>query len=207
MNLTVDIKETGQDELERLGLALLHAKANPVLGRAAVNTFRDHFFELNRQRANQLGGRRTNFYAQAARSTHFETSGDAITIATNQVGIRLRRYGGTVRPKNSNWLTIPIRSEAYGKRAREFNDLRFVFANPQTAYLVKAERTEVSFRKSKRGKTKVVRGKEIGGEALYVLKKSVTQRPDASVFPTEAKLNRSLVEAANEYLRRQGGRA
>ena len=41
MKLTVDIKETGQDELERLGLTLLPAKANPVLGRAAVNTFRD----------------------------------------------------------------------------------------------------------------------------------------------------------------------
>lgn len=38
----------------------------------------------------------------------------------------IHEFGGTIKPKNVKWLTIPIVKEAKGKSAREFKDLVFI---------------------------------------------------------------------------------
>ena len=171
----------------RLAAAIRPATINPVVGRSGVNTLREHFFGLNASRPNRLGGKRTQFYADAARGTSSVTQPDGALISVNQVGIRLRLLGGTVRAgangSGKKWLTIPARAEAHGKRAGEFNDLRFVFFEHGAA-LVRNEQTTLKRKRDRKtGKVSYVAGEERGGEVMFWLKRSVTQKPDPGVLP------------------------
>jgi hypothetical protein len=168
--------------------AVQPAAINPIIGRSAVNLFRDHFFKLNAERPNKLGGKRTQFYGDAARGTSATVLPDGALVSVNQVGIRQRWKGGTIRPgPGKQWITIPARTESYGKSAPEFNDLRFVLFrknNNPLAALVRNESTKLKRKRDRKtGEVSLVSAGEQGGEILYWLKKSVTQRPDPSVVP------------------------
>lgn len=56
---------------------------------------------------------------------------DLATIA------HVHEYGASIRPKNSQWLTIPLVPEAKNKRAREFSDLFFYKVDEETAFLAR----------------------------------------------------------------------
>jgi hypothetical protein len=167
LGLTIQITVYGAAVPARLTAALAPARLNPVIGRAATNTYRAHFNGLNRSRPNQLGGRRTNYYAGAARATSFTLVGtDTVLISINQVGIRQRVFGGTIKPTRSKYLTIPVAPEAHGKRAREFGDLVVIFgARGQPIALARKPQ-----------------GKRGYGTILFRLVKSVTQRADPTVL-------------------------
>ena len=62
------------------------------------------------------------------------------------------------------------------------------------------KRNATSIRISKSGK--VSKGKEVGGEVMYYLKKSVTQRPDESVLPAENQIQQAAITQAETYLDR-----
>lgn len=204
----IEISEQGGDQIKQLEHKLQGRNANGVIGRAAVNRFRQHFFDRNNSKPNKLGGRRTNYFAQAARSTHFQQRGSHVEVATNQVGINLRRYGGTVRPKRVKFLTIPQHEDAYGKRAREFNDLRFEIVAGVGPALVRAEQVKLRRRKNKKtGASRLVPDRDkqgrvitVGGEVFFALRRQTTHAPDATVFPTEAELLADIETAVDEYL-------
>jgi hypothetical protein len=167
----------------RVANAIQPARLNPVIGRSVNNTVREHLFSLNSARPNKLGGRRTNFYTGAARGTQFKVVSDSeIVLSINQVGIAQRYYGGTIKPKSSKFLTIPVHPAAHGKRAREF-DLEVVFGvNGQPVALATKKVSESRTRQSKSGKitrTNVTRF----GEIYYRLVRSVTQAADPNVLP------------------------
>jgi hypothetical protein len=186
ISLTLRIERVAGDPAgaARLAAAMQPAVFNPVVGRSAVNLFREHYFALNTERPNKLGGKRTGFYADAARGTSATTLPDGVLLSVNQVGIRQRWLGGTIKAKPGGWLTIPARAEAHGKRAREFNDLRFQFFRSGTAALVRTDAIELKAKRNRKtGKVTYVAGKTVGGEVMYWLKRSVTQRPDPSVVP------------------------
>ena len=168
------------------------AGVNPVIGRAGVNLLRDHFRNLESSRPNRLGGPRTHFYNQAARSTHFVTLPDSVALSVNQVGIRQRFQGGEIRPRNSKYLTIPAIAEAYGKRAREFNNLRFVMLKNGPA-LVEAEATQISI-----GKKGVKNKGSVGGRVLYWLRRKVTQKADPSVLPSPEAIRATALGAVDK---------
>lgn len=186
VSLSLRIERTAgdPDQARRLEVALRPENLHPVIGRSAVNLFREHFFRLNAERPNRLGGPRTNFYADAARGTSSTSLPDGVLVSVNQVGIRQRWLGGVIRPKKAKWITIPMRAEAHGKRAREFNDLRFILIDPDTAALVRNEATELRRKRDRKtGKVTYVAGESRGGEVMFWLKRSVTQKPDPSVIP------------------------
>lgn len=154
--------------------AITPARLNPVIGRSANNTVREHLFGLNSTRPNALGGRRTNFYAQAARATNFKVVSDtAIVVSIPHVGIAQRFFGGTIRPKSGTYLTIPVHPAAHGKRAREF-DLELVFGLGGQPIALATKRTVA-------GRS----GRQISafGEIYYKLVREVIQRPDETVLP------------------------
>ena len=101
----------------RLQIGLQPDRLFPIVGRSGVNTIREHLFGLNQTRPNAMGGARTNFYASAARGTHFDAVADGVKISINQVGMAQRYFGGVITAKKVKLLTIPACPEAYGHRA------------------------------------------------------------------------------------------
>lgn len=177
-----------------------------VGGRAAANLTREHLFELDRTRPNKMGGKRTHFYADAARSVQTPTvSGSQATVVVNQVGLAQRWLGGTITAGHgtSSWsggptryLTIPARPEAYGRRAGEFKDLEFVPATTDhPAMLVQALQTVL--KRTKKGFKAVG---EAGGMAMFWLVRSVKQEADPTVMPSDDKYNEAVGTAVNEFL-------
>ena len=177
----IDLQDGASPILRRALDGLTPTRINPVIGRSATNTIREHLFGLNQSRPNRLGGRRTQFYAQAARGTQYQVQENGVVVSINQVGIRQRYFGGTIRPRNGKkWIAVPARSEAHGKTPREFSNLRFVQYRPDLAALLQvAGRSRQSIDDS----GNVTGGDEELGLVMYWLKPFVTQKPDPTVLP------------------------
>jgi hypothetical protein len=213
--ITIDLTDRATPLLLRLGSGLRSGGLEKVMERALVNKVQGHLFRLNNERANQLGGVRTNFYSQAAKSTHGSSERGRVTVTISHVGIRQRYYGGVIRPKaGKKYLTIPVAPEAHGKRAREFSNLRFGFTEGRFGGLVpalvktSASRIRIG-RQRKDGSRSVKQIGATGGEAVFILARQVFQRPDPAVLPTPAELETTALKAAQDYvdrqIRRQGG--
>jgi len=190
-----------------------------VMGRAATNLVREHLFDRNKENPNKMGGERTGYYASAARATHFDVSGDGVTISINQVGIALHYYGGTVTPgahassfsgKPTQYLTIPARAEAYGHRASEFSDLIVLWGKNGPYALARAVSTAISFVRPRNFKagdalkaghylTVKSRGEQ-GGEIMFWLVKKATIQPDPDVLPSAEEFEAAMSDAVSELL-------
>lgn len=194
VGLSIRISGEGADIPARVLRAIAPARINPVIGRAASNTTVAHLRRLNQERPNALGGRRTNYYAGAARGTSFAVVDDStVVVSIAQRGIRQRVFGGTIKPRQAKFLTIPVHPLAHGKRAREFGDLEIVFG---------AGGRPVALARKASGTRRF-------GEILFALRRSVTQRPDPSVLPANATLRADIVRAVESAVaraaRRPGG--
>lgn len=197
------VNDKASGAVASLRAGLQPAQLNPIVGRAARNVYREHLFGLNRQRANRLGGPRTNFYAGAARATQFRVVGDGVIVSINQVGIGLRYFGGTIKPVTAKYLTIPARAEAHGKRASEFPDLEILFGRNGPYALARRVSTLISLRRN-RGTSAITVGNRgvRGGEVLFWLVKSVTQQPDPAVLPYPELVAARAVAAVDDYAQR-----
>lgn len=172
----------------------------PVVGRSVTARFRRHLFAVDNAKPNALGGTRTHFYANAARSAHFDVLPDGVMISINALGLRQRVVGGTIKPKTKKFLRIPARAEAHGKRASEFNDLVVVFgAGGQPVALARAGQTKLT-RSSKKTGGRITGGTAAGGEILFWLKKSVTQRGDPSVVPQAFEIGAAAHDGINRHV-------
>ena len=177
-----------------------------VGGRALANRIRARFNELEQTRPNKQGWPRQHFWSQVRRSVQNPVPiGDGqVRVSVNHVGAALRFFGGIVRPVRAKLLTVPAAAEAYGKRAREFSDLRIGFAPDEEGHqrlaLVRTRATQVSFgRKRKDGTRKVKQGEEVGGEAVFWLNRKATFNPDPSVLPTQQQLQEEAAGALTRY--------
>lgn len=200
--ITLDFSRDGASPaLAAVRTFLSPSRLNQLVGRSATNVYRQHLFGLNNTRPNALGGQRTNFYAQAARATHFDVAGDiGVIISINQVGIAQRFFGGTIKPKTAKFLTIPARAEAHGKRAGEFNDLIVLFGKNGPYALARAVSTAISVgRRGADGTRRVASRGQQGGEIMFWLVKEATQAADPTVLPDKA----TVFEQVNADLRKQ----
>lgn len=180
-----------------------------VGARAAANLVRQHLFNLDESGANQMGGVRTHFYADAAKSVTEPTriSSEAASFTINKVGLAQRWLGGTITAGKgessatggpTRFLAIPARSETYGKTPAEFVDLVFVPRGRDRGMLVQALQTEIV-----RGRGNDFHTRVVGGLVMYWLVKEVHQEGDPNVMP----LQDDIIEAARyhmeNYLTRQ----
>jgi hypothetical protein len=188
MGLRIAISGLGLTLPGHLASALRPAAINPVIGRAASNTVVAHLRRLNNERPNQLGGKRTNFYASAARGTSYSVISDTeVTVSIAHVGIRQRFFGGKIVPTGGRkFLTIPAAAEAHGKRAREFSDLEVVFGMGGRPI----------------GLARKAQGKRQFGTILFRLVRSVNQRPDPSVLPDKATIAAACTAAGKSHIER-----
>lgn len=183
-------------EVQRRALALKGAKLNTQIARGVQQLFVGHFFELDKTRANDLGGKRTHFYGDAAKATSSEGTDSEAIVTVAQQGIRQRLEGGTIRAKPGSWLTIPARGEAYGRRAREFHDLHFIPLKNGNAMLVAGELTSATGKLDKKGNVVTRAGSE-EGVVMYWLVKEVTQAPDRSVLPSAIEIEAAVVSTVD----------
>ena len=214
MSLALQITTTGQAPrvVTAIARAVQTERITPIVGRSAVNTIRTHLFGVNNSRPNALGGRRTNFYATAARGTSFAVVPDGVVVSISNVGIRQRILGGTITPKpGKKFLTIPATAEAYGKRASEFDDLVVVFgAGGRPIGLAHAlfRRTRAPV-KALPARLRVGVTKQIGqhGGMVFWFAQSVTQKGDPTVLPYPEQIYSQARKDVAAFVQRAADRA
>ena len=141
-----------------------------------------HLRKLNSARPNKLGGQRSNFYADARRSTHMFADSTEGIVAISKTGFAQRLYGGTITPVNRKYLTIPIDPEAYGMRVSDF-PLAFVAHIKGKAYIAQ-KATDRS-----------------APQLLFALVKSVTQQADPTVLPDPDAIRRRAASSVQSLIR------
>lgn len=208
LSVTIEIG-AGADserELARRIAALESGRLNAQIGRGVGNLMAQHFFHLDGKRANALGGKRTNFYADAAKAVSSRGDAEGAVVTVAQQGIAQRIYGGVIRPRAGKYLTIPAHAEAYGRRAREFGNLEFrsigngrgmLFVNPNKEARSKFKRN-ARVEAAGDGRLKV----------MYWLVPQAVQKADPDVLPGESAIRATIagvVEMA--FRRRKGGAA
>lgn len=173
--------------LLRLADGIKRPDVRRVMGRAIGTTLRKHYTKLDRERPNQLGGKRTHFWGQVRRSVQqpMLVGGDGVRVDTNHVGAAQRYFGGDIEAKPGKKLTIPVHPEAHGKRAREFDDLDPIYFDNGDGILVRPND------ESPNGI----------GEVYYLLRQRVHQEEDPTVLPTEEELQQAAFTAGDEHIR------
>jgi hypothetical protein len=159
--------------------------------------------------ANAKGWPSTHFYGRAAEATNWQEGFGFVQISVNQIGIRQRLLGGTIKPVNAGALTIPNTPEAYGKTAREFSNLQFkMLYDPETGHVRPALVEKAGVIKIKLGRKKKDGSKSAtpvstttGMVALFWLAKSVTQEPNPNVMPTEREFEMEFDKSVDALLR------
>lgn len=153
---------------------------------AVANTVKKHFRELN-QKPNQEGWKKSNFWAQIRGSVQVLTDGNAAVVQINDPRFNLKFFGGTVTPKTSKALAVPLHEEYKGVLPSTFPKDKFFFLP------------------SKDGNNIGVLAEALGDNtirAAYLLRKSTTHAPQPDALPPMDELRTIAVEAMKRYIER-----
>lgn len=156
--------------------------------------------------ANTLGATPTGHLGEAYEGIESSSGADKAEVLIPRA-TRLRAAFGTyvLTPKNAKFLTIPVHREAYGKRAREIEDLFALRTGPKkTLVLARRVDTEPSPSRQLAGRARpTVRRRQrsfTGGiEVMYVLVKSATIPGDETLIPFDD-LTAEARDSAEAYL-------
>ncbi len=110
---------------EELADALKRRLAPPealadAAARGVSNLVVDHLRARNASASHREGFPQTGYWSKAAEATVTERQGCVARVVVRAPGIRLHRYGGTVRPTSGRSLAIPARAEVAGVWPREY---------------------------------------------------------------------------------------
>jgi hypothetical protein len=206
---TLELFDSPGNELETIAAFVSGDGVASVVARSTKELVRQHLFAYGRTHPNKLGGKRTQFYGDAARTIETDVEGSTAVVIITKTGIAQRLFGGEIKAKNVKYLTIPAIAAAHGKSAGDFANLRFVrFGKEESAPAALIEDAPRSARWSYSGKR--VSGKqfsEFGGQyksrVFFWLKQSVMQSGDPNVLPTDDKILATAYEAIEEYFSRR----
>ena len=112
-------------------------------------------------------------------------------LSVEHNAIAMRYYGGRINPANRKFLTIPANAKAYGRRAREFGSTLAVMVRRKQGKITPIALIDKKYKKKKR----IPRG-----GVYYWLVRSVTQKADPSVLPTERKLATGITNELSDWL-------
>lgn len=146
----------------------------------------EYYPKKNSNEPNRLGGRRTNFWTDIGRSISRPiTKGLSVLLRFKDPRFAQKLYGGLIRPKRVQWLTIPVSAEAHARSAEE----------------LQAELGRKLFVWTSSKKEKFLAESVDGRLRLhYVLKKSVEQRPTKGALPTEDEMLQAFAEGVDDYI-------
>jgi hypothetical protein len=181
MSLEVVLKDEVSEVVSVLA-KLLDGEDETLLEAAAAGTaeaVRSHIEKRN-DTPNKLGGTRTNYWNDVAASTFYRVTAPDFTVGVDHVGAALHYYGGTVKPLQSKFLTIPADPIAHGRRAREFGNLQPVMFGRNLGALIDAEQEEFT--------------------PIFWLVPEANIRADKSILPTDNDLVAAATAAAEDAL-------
>ena len=159
------------------------AKLGKVMGRAAANELKKHFRKLNSERANKLGGKRSNFYSHVAASVQNpKTTENKIIVAISHPHIAQRFWGGTIRPTKTKLIAVPVNKKGYGVYPRIYSSVLAFLPTRRGGVLVEGEEVVIT-RGKNAGKKRRVPKK--GGALIYALVEKISQKKDPSVMPKD----------------------
>lgn len=169
-------------------LARPEALLLPV-ARKGANLLRQHYRQMESAAPNKLGGKRTHWWRQVGESVNnpILTSPTAAQIEITQPGAALRLHGGTVRPRESSALAIPIHRESYGIWARDWQK-----QHPERPLFKIRGARGVYLAASPRGSKRL--------QILYVLRGVAQIPPDPRVLPDSQEFGASLSAYAEQRL-------
>lgn len=220
--ITAKITVTGATETQALlvkvtGTLTDRRGLNEALGLRLAEELKTHFGKKNAAGKNpgsiaaKLNGPKTNFWQRMADATKLETitaTGATVGVGTNHFNIHL--FGGTILPgPGKKALTIPLVTEALGKRARNYEAETgrklFTIRGKKALF----ERTgapatgEVNIGRVRRrnGQSKsVCLISRTGVRPVYALVKSAKIRKDPEALPATSILLTALQQEADDFI-------
>lgn len=189
--------------LERLRYYLAREECREAIGKGIARQIQDHLFAWSDSHPNRMGGKRKNIIAKAGKATRFETTDKGVLVTISNEAIAARYFGAEIRPVNAKFLTIPARTEAYGKSARDFK-LKAVFPrgreqSPAVGWLVAVEDYLRPLKSGKRKGTlvkarKAEAGTVGGGGVFFWLVKRATIKPEPEILPDDEALGEAGIK-------------
>ena len=185
---------------------------------AVAGLFQATLSQYGMSHPNKLGGKRTNWYGQAAKSaTHAVTGPGEALASITQPGVRLQWKGGTIYPGvnescrgggKTKFLAIPAIAEAHGMSPCEFPNLVFRVVPGHGPALVEAESTPLK-RKTVKGRKILAAALNFGGQAgsvggkvFYWLARKATIGPHPDVLPTQQEIGAEVNQTVREMIKR-----
>jgi len=211
MSFGVSIDTAGAMKLSRTVYEVITRSDIVRVGAWGVrNALKENFQRLEDTRPNKEGWPRQHIYARMMRSVQVpQSNGAGMQVSINDLTVAQRLFGGAIMPVHAKMLTLPATAEAYGHRAREFDDLHFAIRpDPDRGgalrpALVQPEQSGVKFGKLRKdGTRRTIPGKQTGG-VFFWLTGRVVQQPDPTILPTEEKLLEAAVKPIDEYIERE----
>jgi len=191
---TIDIRDEATPALARFTAAMRREVA-PAIGAAVVVLFQENFRSLP---ANRQGFQSTGFWPGAARSTNYAVGGEEVFINVDKQGVRQRLQGGAILPTGGRkYLTVARHPESYGKRAREFSNLKFAIVPGVGAALVaqRAVATEIGSKRGGKGLKAVA--SLLGLVVMFQLLRRAFQKPNPKVIPSVFEIGATCIRTAN----------
>lgn len=195
MPIKVTINDNASAMLEAVAKVMNPDSISKVTGRAVANTIRANFQTLEDNRPNKQGFPRQHFWSACRRATQAPAplGSGRVLIEINKPGAALRRFGGTVRPVNKKYLTIPAIAEAYGRRAPDIAGLEFLMAMTPQGHFAPAL-VQLDAEAKAAGRKKAFRTGQ--GTVFYWLVRQTKHKPDPSVMPTDEQMSLAAEAAA-----------
>jgi len=207
-SITVNIQDRITPLLKQLPADFSPARAAKPAGQAVQQLCVSHFTAL--AAARHHGYAPQNFYADAARATlrseALTTNNVGATLTIRKQGLAQRYFGGHLEARNGGALAIPANPEAYGHSPLEFSSLKLILFNGAKAFgaFVKlgAVSQAIVRKKAVKGVSTGYKpvASNLGQIVMFWLVRSVDQRADESVLPTDAALQTAAYTGVRSYV-------
>jgi len=186
IGVTIDLNALGLRELHALSGAQTRIALHQDMGEAVRETTRAHLAGLAQTRhttAEALGATPSGFLGRAARaveSAPVSADAGAAEMTLNHPGMIRAFRDVTIVPRNAKMLTIPVNALAYNRTPAAFWD---------------AWHLQV--------KGGAIVSKDAPDVKLWVLCRSVTQKQDRSLLPSDEEWSDSAATAAEHFYERR----
>jgi len=132
--------------------------------------------------AKKLGAEPSGLYADFARALSHTLGSDQVTLSIDHAAAAMHYYGGTVKPVNHKYLTIPKAAAAYGKSlgAGAFTDnLEWLYGRKGPYAVALKSKPE---------------------EILFILAKSATIAKNETLLPDDATWISSILDTVSDAI-------
>ena len=204
MNVSVSLGDKASPALRRVIDSLQGAGRRDLLsamGTEVQHVTTEHLRGLAATRhatAERLGAAPSGHLAQAAEKVAAPAALSAneteATLTFNHPGLGRAFHDVTIVPKTSKYLTIPVNAVAYARRAGEFA-LQVVFTRKGAWGLVPKD---FKLPPKPWGFAEMV---QIRSVMLFLLVRSVTQKQDRSLLPSDEEWTEAATLGARNYIR------